>query len=308
MKILNEHDLFEEKYRPSRIEDLIIPDTFKERLQINLKNNTLSHLGLWSKTPGTGKTSTANAIINELDGEVKFINASYDKGIDVVKSDIARFVSSKSFDGNGIKIVVFDEFDNFSPDGQKALRGFIEEFSGTCRFIFTGNYKENVLPAIVNRLDNYDFDSFERNDLIKPIFDRLSFILNNEKIQFDPKQLVPIINTFYPSIREMVKFIQKQAYNNVLAFSPNMLDDVSLNTEIINIIKQGNTQNIVQKCNEVKAVDAFYTNMYKNMQEFNYNPNAVVTLAKYQNMNSNVRDKNLNLAACCVEISNIIRK
>lgn len=208
MKEINNSSVWYKKYQPNLIEDMILPEELKIKLQKYITDETVPHLGLFSNMPGTGKSSLCNAIIKEVNGEAQWINASIDKGIDVLRGKIGKFASSNSFDDK-IKIVVMDEFDYFSKDGQAAFRGFIDEFGNNCRFIFTGNYKEKIIEPLLDRLEVYDFNEFNKQEMIKPIFERLKFILTNENVEFDPKDLVPVINTFYPRIRSMVGALQR---------------------------------------------------------------------------------------------------
>src|SRR5574344_1615526 len=209
MKIINENSsVWYERYKPQCIEDLILPESLKQQLQNSIKSQKLAHMLLASSIGGTGKSATANAILKDINGEALWINASLENGIDVLRGKIQKFASTSSFDDN-IKIVVMDEFDHMSSNAMAAFRGFLDEFGDNCVFLFTCNYKEKIIEPLLTRLQIYDFNNFKKEDMIKPIFERLSFILNNEQIKFEPKDLVPVINTFYPSIRSMVGNIQK---------------------------------------------------------------------------------------------------
>lgn len=204
-----------EKYKPKNVSELIVPSDIKERMISFISREEVPHIGLFSTEPGTGKSSTAHAIITQIGCEALWINASMEKGIEVLRGKIQNFASQASFDGK-LKIVVMDEFDNFSQDGQKAFRGFINEFSDNCRFIITGNYKEKIIEPLLNRLEVYDFNSFDRKEILKPIFERLQEILNNEGISYEKRDLVPVINSFYPSIRAMIGAIQRYGESGAL--------------------------------------------------------------------------------------------
>ena len=314
MLINEKEELFYEKYRPQRIQDLILPEAMKTKLQSKLDSQNLPNLGLFSNSPGTGKTSTAKAIIteflNKYGGESLFINASLDNGIDTLRSEIQKFACQSSFDSK-IKIVVLDEGDKFSEKGQAAFRGFIEEFSSNCRFIFTGNYKENIIPALLDRLECYDYNELPKNEMIVPIFERLKFILDNEKIEYNPNDLIPVINTFYPSIRSMVKTLQQCSSTGKFILNEKELDQVNSYNSLINNILENNFKGIISEANLINNPSSFYKMMYSKVLEINHpkinNPLIIISLAKYQHMDLSVRDKNLNLCACCVEISNLLK-
>lgn len=296
--------VFYERYKPSCIDDLIIPEEFKTNLKQYIKTQNFPMIGLFSDTPGTGKSSTANAIIREIGGEAKWINASKDRSIDVLKGEILKFASSCSFDDN-IKIVVMDEFDYFSKDGQAAFRGFIDEFSSNCVFIFTGNYKEKIIEPLLDRLEIYDFNSFPKEEMIKPIFERLKWILDNENIKYDPKDLVPVINTYYPRIRSMVGVLQKYSKDGNFKISANELDDLDVFDKVMNVATPSTFNDMILEVNKLNAPNNMYSFIYKNASKYfkeDVYPQVVVIIAKYQHMSDSVRDKNLNLAACLTEL------
>lgn len=296
--------VFYERYKPACIDDLVIPQEIKTKLQTYVKTQDIPNIGLFSSNPGTGKSSTAHAIIKEIGGEALWINASMEKGIDVLRGKVGKFASQSSFDDN-IKIVVMDEFDHFSKDGQAAFRGFIDEFSANCRFIFTGNYKEKIIQPLLDRLEVYDFNAFSKEEMIKPIFERLKFILENEKVQYDPKALVPVINTYYPRIRSMVGALQKFSKDGAFRVSESELDDVNVFDKVMQWVSPSSYTEMITEVNKLNGPDNMYTYLYNNAAKYfspqNY-PNVVLIIAKYQHMSDSVRDKNLNLAACLTEL------
>ncbi len=301
MKINKEHTIWMEKYRPTCTDDIVLPEKIKTKFKEYAKKEDIPNLGLFSANPGTGKTSSAIALIKEINGEALFINASLDNGIDVLRSQISNFASAESFDGK-IKIVVLDEIDNLSSSAMFAFRSLIENFAGNCRFILTGNYKEKILPALLDRLENYDFNNFDKKEMIKPIFERLKSILENENIKFEPKDLVPILNTYYPSIRSMIGALQKFSTSGTLEVTQSELDNQDEYLKIIDATITKDFGTMINLVNELASPDNMYTFLYKNLTKFTNMPNTVITIAKYQFQASSVRDKNLNLAACLSEL------
>jgi DNA polymerase III delta prime subunit len=296
-----------ERYKPSCIEDLVIPQEIKSKLSTYVKTQDIPNIGLFSSNPGTGKSSTAHAIIKEIGGEALWINASMEKGIDVLRGKVQKFASQSAFDDN-IKIVVMDEFDHFSKDGQAAFRGFIDEFSVNCRFIFTGNYKEKIIQPLLDRLEVYDFNAFSKEEMIKPIFERLKFILGNENVTYDPKNLVPIINTYYPRIRSMVGALQKFSKDGEFRVNEHELDDVNVFDKVMQWVNPNSYTEMITEVNKLNGPDNMYTYLYNNAAKYfapQHYPMVVVTIAKYQHMSDSVRDKNLNLAACLTELMKV---
>lgn len=309
-KIDSTKSVWFERFKPSCIDDLIIPQEIKSKLSNYVSTQDIPNIGLFSSNPGTGKSSTAHAIIKEIGGEALWINASMEKGIDVLRGKVQKFASQSSFDDN-IKIVVMDEFDHFSKDGQAAFRGFIDEFSANCRFIFTGNYKEKIIQPLLDRLEVYDFNSFSKEELIKPIFERLKFILDYEKINYDPKTLVPIINTYYPRIRSMIGALQKFSKDGEFKVHENELDDVNVFDKVMQYVNPTSYIDMITEVNKLNAPSNLYTYLYKNASRYvkpeNY-PKMVLIIAKYQHMDSSVRDQNLNASACLTELLPLINR
>ena len=258
MKVNDEHSIFYEKYKPQLVQDLVLPQEIKTKLQKFVDKESLPNIGLFSANPGTGKSSTANAIIRELDCEALWINGSLENGIDVLRGKISAFASTVSFDDK-IKIVVIDEFDYFSTAGMAAFRGFLDEFSESCRFIFTGNHPERIIEPLLDRMEVYDFNNFNKKEMIKPIFDRLVLILENEGITYDPKNLVPVINTYYPSIRSMVGALQKFSDSGEFKVSESELDGLDVFDKIMVSVKAKNFQEVVTKVNDLNAPTIFPT-------------------------------------------------
>jgi replication factor C small subunit len=306
MKKINEKtSIWEKKYVPYCIEDLILPPQIKESIQKAVNSQELPHFGLFSSIPGTGKSSTAHAIVREINGEALWINASKE-GIDIIRGKLEKFASSSAFDDN-IKIVVMDEFDNISSgkkDAQLAFRGFLDEFGHNCRFIFTGNYQSNIIEPLLERMEKYDYNNFNKKEMVKPIFDRLKYILENENIQYDQKLLIPIINTYYPRIRSMVMSLQQFSRSGVLTYNEGDLDNVQIYDQIMKLLKS-NYLELITEVNKLNAPDNMYTFLYKNAGKYfkeNKYPDVVLIIAKYQHMSFSVRDKNLNLGACLTEL------
>lgn len=303
MKKIGNSSIWYEKYKPQCIEDLILPEDFKDKLNKMSINKDFPNMGFFSSTPGTGKSSVCNAILKELNCEALWINGSMESGIDVLRGKIQKFATTGSMDDE-LKYVIIDEADYLNSNStQPAFRGFLDEFSDNCRFIFTGNYKEKIIEPLLTRLHCFDYDNFKKEDMIKPIFERLKFILDNESIQYDPKDLVPVINTFYPSIRNMIGTLQKCSGTGTLKIED--LDDANVYDAVMRVVTPSTYLDMIAEVNKLNAPSNLYNFLYKNAGKYfaaNNYPKVIVTIAKYQHMDSSVRDKNLNAAACLTEL------
>lgn len=303
MKKIGNSSIFYEKYKPQCIEDVILPEALKQSLIYQIQNKDIKNIGLFSDTPGTGKSSLAEVLLKELKCDAKWINASMDSGIDILRTEILRFASTSS-SNDELKVVVMDESDYLNTNStQPAFRGFLDEFSKNCRFIFTGNYKEKLIEPLLNRLQVIDFNEFKKEEMVRPIFERLKFILENEKIEYKQEDLIPIINTYYPSIRGMIGAIQECSITGKLILQK--LDDINVYDKVMKLVSPSYYLEMIKEVNELSSPDNMYTYMYKNASKYflpaNY-PKVIVTIAKYQSMNYAVRDKHLNLCACLTEL------
>ena len=202
--------------------------------------------------------------------------------------------------------IVTHNCDRLTPDAQAAFRGFIDEFSNNCRFIFTGNYKENIIEPLLNRLENYDFVDFNKTDMVPQIVNRILFILNNENIKFDNSSIRKIIDKNYPSVRGMIVDLRKYSSTGELNVSGISNDELS---EIITALKSKSFENLSKSVQNLTCPDAFFSVLYKNIDKLFSKPEqisrAIVILAKYQDMGTRVRDKYLNILACFCELNAI---
>jgi len=302
--------IWEEKYRPKTLEDIVLSNELKKDIKKWKNDGEIPNLLLISKKPGLGKSSLAHVIINELNAEAKFINASLQRNIDTLRTEIQGFVSTASLEGKP-KIIVLDEADYLNAEStQPALRGFIEQFSKNARFILTANYKEKIIPAVRDRLQTYDFDEIfnENKILIKDIYIRAEKILDNENISYNQDDLKTIVKNNYPSFRTIVKKLQQYSFSSKLEIHENIINsDNIMNILITNIIEK-NFNEIMKNLSKLSDTSLIYTYIYDNIDKFpmEKHPAIVIVLAKYQANDSLVRDKMVNTAACLTEIMGIL--
>ena len=297
-----------EKYKPQNLTDLILPENVLERFRGYIASGAIPNLGLWSVQPGLGKSSIANVIVNELGCEALWVNASLEKGIDTLRSKIKSFAERNSFDGK-IKIVVMDECDALTPDAQSSFRAFLDETSKSCRFIFTGNYKNKLIDPLLDRLENYDFGEFKLEQVAKPLFNKCRFILDSEGVEYDVADVAKIMKLRYPGIRSIFVDLQRMSKDGRLVFEEGFELDT---TEFTKVILSKDFHKIYVAVNSMAAPDTIFTFLYKNFFEvFGEVPEikqaqAILTLGKYQEMSAHVRDKYLNACACLVELTKVL--
>ena len=306
-----ENLLWVEAYRPSTIDECILPVEIKKTFKSILKQGEIPNL-LLSGTAGTGKTTVAKALCNELGCDVMMINGSDEgRSIDVVRNQIKNFASTVSLhESDKPKVVIVDEADYMNAESvQPALRNFIETFSNNCRFIFTCNYKNKIIPAIHSRCTviNFSIQKKDKEKLAGLFHKRLSTILEQENIEFDPKVLAELIIKFYPDFRRTINELQRYSVSG------------KIDTGILVNIAEANLKSLNKALKDrhfgdmrkwvVDNIDQDPAGLYKDLYQNFYTtlqpqsiPPMVILLAEYQYKNSFVADPELNMVACLTEI------
>lgn len=298
-----------EKYKPTKLEDMIIPANLRNDAQKWIAAGAIPNLGLWSVAPGLGKSSLATVLVNELDCEALWINASLEKGIDTLRSKIKSFAERSSFDGK-IKIVVMDECDNLTPDAQASFRAFLDESSKNCRFIFTGNYKTKLIEPLIDRLVNIEFAEFNVGDVAQETFARCRMILDKEGIEYNPRDVATVAITLYPQMRKIITCLQLMSKDGKFVLDKELINDA--NSKIGEVIYSKDFEKIYTYINELSAPDTIYSYLYANFASIFekvdelHKAQIIITLGKYQEMSASVRDKYLNACACLVEIAKVV--
>ena len=304
-----------EKYRPRNLNDMILPDYVKDKISAYLKDGgkTLPHLGLFSRLPGTGKSSLAKVILNELKAESLWINSSLERGLDVLRSRIQQFASQSAL-RDTVKVVVMDEFDGFTKEGQQAFRGFIDQFGQNVRFIFTANYQENIIEPLRDRLEIYDFNSFSPAQIAKPIMQRLETILHAENVEYDREDLIKVIKSNFPRIRKMIGDLgagmhEREDGTKVFEYSyvgnSNKLDELIILMKQKDITKVRSTVYGLGSCDHLFSYFGEHIELlFGDKQEQTLN--GIIALAKYQSYHQSAKDKQLNALACCFELMKLI--
>jgi len=300
--------LWVEKYRPKKVEDCILPNSLKQIFQKTLEVGELQNM-MFTGTAGTGKTTVARALCNELDLDYIIINGSEESGIDTLRNKIKQFASSVSLSG-GYKVVILDEADYLNPQStQPALRGFIEEFSANCRFILTCNFKNRIIEPLHSRCSVIEFaiPKKEREPLAGQFMQMVNQILAVESINSDPEVIAELIMKYFPDFRRTINELQR--YANFGKIDSGILvstTDVSLDN-LMNALKIKDFRKMRQWVADNIDVEpaSMFRKIYDSMNEFvepSSIPQLVLILADYQYKNSFVADHELNMVACLTEV------
>ena len=303
--------LWVEKYRPKKIRDCILPEDTKKTFSEFLKQKQIPNL-LLSGTAGTGKTTVARALCEELGVDYIIINGS-DEGrqIDTLRNKIKNFASTVSLtESSAHKVVIVDEADYMNAESvQPALRNFIETFHNNCRFIFTCNYKSKILPALHSRCTIIDFQikNGQKVKTAQAFLKRLGKILDEEDVKYENKVLAELIQKHYPDFRRTINELQRYSVRG------------QIDSGILFSLSEANTKELVKILKEKRFNDmrkwvinnldkepsslfsTIYNLLYTNL-EGNSVPQAVLIIAGYQYKSAFVADQEINMVACLTEI------
>ena len=309
MKKINEKEsLWVERYRPSIIEDCILPQSIKSTLTEIVKSGDIPNMLFVGKS-GCGKSASAISMCKEMGLDYIFINGSSENGIDVLRNKITQFSSTVSF-GGGTKVVIIDEACGLTSAFQMALKSSIETFASNTRFIFTANFQGKILDAIQSRCTIISFDPPKKDivSLAQQFMKRMKFILKNENIKCaDDKILVELILKFSPDWRRVLGECQR------FSVSGEITSDILVGSsdenlgELINYLKVKDFGKMRSWVSSNSSLDStvVYHKIYDALSEHVESssiPSAVLILAEYSFKSQNTVDKELQLVAACTEL------
>lgn len=297
--------VWSEKYRPTTIEDTILPERFKVTFRNFVEQGNLPNL-LLSGGSGIGKTTIALAALAELKANVMEKNGSLDGNMDLLRTDLTRFAATTSFNGKR-KYVFLDEADGLSHLVQPALRNFMQEYSANCGFIMTANRPSQIITPLKSRLTEIDFTikQDERRDMMRDMYKRIVMILESENVTFDKMAVAELMKRFAPDWRKCIDELQRYAANGsgkidagILAVSTD-----SFIEELFGIIKSKDFTALrkwVALNTEIEPATLFRA-LFDHMNKFLTIDSAaflITTLAEYQYKSAFVADQEINTLAC----------
>ena len=302
--------LWVEQYRPQKIDDCILPANIKKAFKGFVEKGEIPNL-LLTGTAGVGKTTIAKAVCDEIGASYIVINGS-DEGrfLDTVRNRVRQFATTVSLtSGAPHKVVIIDEADNTTPDVQLSLRTAVEEFHNNCRFIFTCNFQNKIIEPLHSRCTVVDFriQKEQQQQLQGQFFMRLKQILDENKVEYQDKVIVKLIQRYYPDWRRLINEAQRHAATGKI--DTDILCDIadvnlsqlmnSLKNKEFSTVRKWVVDNIDNDPNIVmrKIYDALYENIKPK-----YIPEVVLILAKYQYQIAFVADQEINLLACLTEV------
>lgn len=313
------HSLFTEKYRPKNLSELILPDRVMSKFKDGITQNMLL-----AGSPGTGKTSTAKAIVNQFGLPYIYINASTDTSVEVIRTRITDFCSTMSIldDQGKFKVVILDEVDGVSDQFFKALRATMEQFASNSRFIATCNYVNKIPDPILSRFEviNFDFDKSEETELTKKYIKRVYDICGKEEMSIEKPALVEFVKRNFPDLRSTLNKLQgyksqgttnitiddvkkfNSVYKDVFELIFNEMDP-SKNYKML-VSEYGNRVDDVLQClgsDFIEYIQSEKPNSVKNI------PQIAITVAEHQAQRVHVIDPVITMLSCVYKLQTIIK-
>ena len=298
-----------EKYRPTKLDDIILDE--RTRNIVKEFKDEIPNL-LFVGNPGTGKTTLARVIVNDILGcNYLYINASDESGIDTIRHNITNFAQTKSFDG-GVKVVILDEADGLTPQAQAALRNTMETFAKYCRFILTANYKHKIIPALQSRCQALD---------IKPVVElavkRCYYILKNENVKVSDEQkikFIQLVKRHFPDLRKAINELQKNVIDSELCIASITSDNELLETVYKKIVSQKSLEARKYLIENEDRFQGDYDTLLANFLNYIYNTNLqdaqkkafIANIADHLYKSAFVVDKEINAFACLVNLEKCV--
>ena len=301
-----QHTLWIEKYRSQTLEQYIGNDAVKNRISDCIASNDIPHF-IFSGTAGTGKTTLAKLIVNNIKCDYIYLNASDENGIDMIREKVKGFASSATF--NPLKVVILDEADFLTQPAQAALRNIIEEYSINNRFILTCNYIERLIEPLTSRCEIHILKPPSMPDVARHI---CTNILDVEGVTYDIKNVAMLIKEYYPDIRSVIKYLQAGVKDNKYEW-------IALNTDwlskVVETLKARDKKAwyIIRQIVADAQIDDFqvaYKYMFDNLDKFSYGHDAEISVVLDDHIwrAGVVPDKEINFAACIAKILELNKK
>ena len=303
-----EHTLWVEKYRPSNLDTYIGNDQLKGKVKVYLESGDLPHLLLFGKA-GTGKTTLAKLLVNNIDCDYLYINASDENNVETVRSKVKNFASTMGF--KDYKVIILDECDYITPNAQAALRNLMETFSKHCRFILTCNFVERIIDPIQSRCQTFQVIPPNKNDVAK----HLHNILTDEGVRYEREDLAILVNSGYPDIRRVINGAQRQSVDGKLVIDKQSIVENDYKLKLLEILEKqdkksafNNSRKLIADAKVTDFADLFRL-LYDEVDGYGkgHIAECILIIAKYELSDAQVVDKEINAMAMIIELLGIIK-
>ena len=302
------HTLWVEKYRPQSLDKYIGNEHLKSKVEVYLESGDLPHLLLFGKA-GTGKTTLAKLLVNNIECDYMYINASDENNVDTVRTKVKNFASTVGF--KDMKVIILDECDYITPNAQAALRNLMETFSRHCRFILTCNFVERIIDPIQSRCQSFQIIPPSKGEVAKHIHE----ILISENIISKMDDLKVLIDSGYPDIRRVINAAQRNVVNGKLKLDTTSIIQNDYKLKLLKILETQNKkdafQNIRQLLLDAKVTDFadLFRLLYDEVDGYGkgHLAEGIGVISRYELSDGQVVDKEINAMAMLIELLTIIK-
>jgi DNA polymerase III delta prime subunit len=301
------HSLWAEKYRPNSMDEYICDDNLRNIINNFIERKDIPQL-LFYGDAGSGKTTLAKIITNNIPCDVMYVNASDHTGVDFIRDRVKPFAASTGF--QDLKIVILDEMDFISPSSQAALRNLMETYSENTRFILTCNFIEKVISPLISRCQQLRIHPPNKKDVAMYVQN----VLVSENIRHQLDDIKYIVNSYYPDIRKIVNYSQQISTSGKIKHIKNQSASFDLKNKVLDLLsKSESNSNCFNEIREIindsgiKQFEELYHELYEKVHIYakNNTIEAILIVAEYSYQNSLVVDKEITFMACIARILKI---
>ena len=299
------HSLWVEKYRPTDLSTYVGNEHLKEKVKVYLESEDVPHLLLFGKA-GTGKTTLAKIVVNNIDCDYMYINASDENKVDDVRNKIKTFASSVGF--KSLKVIILDECDYLTPNAQAALRNLMETFSKHCRFILTCNYVERIIDPIQSRCQSYKVVPPSK----KEVAEQMVNILKEENCTFELDDIALIVNACYSDIRRVINSAQRQIVDGKLKIDTSSVIQNNYKLQLLEMLSNGSKLNDIRQLiadNSISDYSELYRLLYDEVDNYGNGKQAecIMNIAEAQYQDVHVVDKEINFMSLIIRLIRILK-
>jgi len=304
----NTNTLWVEKYRPTTLDTYIGNEHLKSKVSIYLESGDLPHLLLYGKA-GTGKTTLAKLLVNNIDCDYLYINASDENNVETVRTKVKNFASTVGF--KDMKVIILDECDYITPNAQAALRNLMETFSKHCRFILTCNFVERIIDPIQSRCQSFQIIPPSKTEVAK----HLHSILIQENIMDSPEDIKVLVETGYPDIRRVINSAQRNVVKGRLKLDTSSIIQNDYKLKLLKILETQNKKNAFNEIRQLLADNKItdYADLFRLLYDEvdsygkGHLAECILIIARYELSDSQVVDKEINVMAMIIELLGVIK-
>ena len=300
--------LWVEKYRPITLDTYIGNEHLKSKVSVYLESGDLPHLLLFGKA-GTGKTTLAKLLVNNIECDYLYINASDENNVDTVRTKVKNFASTIGF--KDMKVIILDECDYITPNAQAALRNLMETFSKHCRFILTCNYVERIIDPIQSRCQSFQIIPPSKTEVAK----HLHNILLQENVIDSPEDIKVLVESGYPDIRRVINSAQRNVVKGKLKLDTSSIIQNDYKLKLLKILETQNKKNAFNEIRQLLADNKItdYADLFRLLYDEvdgygkGHVAECILIIARYELSDSQVVDKEINVMAMLIELLGVIK-